>query len=141
MQTVVVTVKETVVTQVEVTKVAEIVREVVVTSTPEAKPKVLRVNMGAYPDMIDPQRGSFVNEVAHLQARTEGLTRLNEKLETVPAAAAKWNYNDDGTQLVFTLRPDLKYSDGSMLNAERYAYSIKRNVNPDTGGRIRSDHR
>ena len=55
-QTVVVTVKETVVSQVEVTKVVETVKEVVATPTPEAKPKVLRVNMGAYPDMIDPQK-------------------------------------------------------------------------------------
>ena len=133
-QTVVVTVKETVVSQVEVTRVAETVKEVVVTSTPEAQPKVLRVNMGAYPDMIDPQKSSFVDEIAHLQLVYEGLTRLNEKLETVPAAATEWEYNDDATQLVFTMRPGLKYSDGTPLNAERYAYAIKRNVNPDTAG-------
>lgn len=133
-QTVVVTVKETVVTQVEVTKVVETVKEVVATSTPEAKPKVLRVNMGAYPDTIDPQRSSFLEEIAHLQLIYEGLTRLSENLETVPAAAAKWKYNDDATQLVFTLRPDLTYSDGSLLNAERFAYAIRRNINPETAG-------
>ena len=30
--------------------------------------------------------------------------------------------------------PDLKYSDGTPLNAERYAYAIKRNINPETAG-------
>ena len=133
-QTVVVTAKETVVSQVEVTKVVETVKEVVATPTPEARAKVLRVNMGAYPDMIDPQKSSFVDEIAHLQLVYEGLTRLNEKLETVPAAAAEWKYNDDATQLVFTMQPGLKYSDGSLVNAERFAYAIKRNVNPDTAG-------
>ena len=28
---------------------------------------VLRVNLGTYPDIIDPQKSSFVNEIAHLQ--------------------------------------------------------------------------
>ena len=133
-QTVVVTVKETVVSQVEVTKVVETIKEVVATPTPEARPKVLRINLGAYPDIIDPQKSAITFEIAHLQLIYDGLTRLNEKLETIPAAAAKWKYNDDATQLVFTLRPDLKYSDGSLLNAERYAYAIKRNINPETAG-------
>lgn len=51
----------------------------------------------------------------------EGLTRLDPNLETVPAAAKSWAYNDDATQLTFTLRPDLTYSDGSLLNAARFA--------------------
>ena len=56
-QTVVVTVKETVVA--EVTKVVEVEKEkiVEVTPVPEAGPKVLRVNLATYPDIIDPQIG------------------------------------------------------------------------------------
>ncbi len=95
---------------------------------------MLRVNLATYPDIIDPQKSSFVNEIAHLQLMYEGLTRLDEDLATVPGAAAEWKYNDDATQLVFTLQPDLKYSDGTPLNAERYAYAIKRNINPETAG-------
>jgi len=133
-QTVVVTVKETVVSEVtkEVEKVVE--KEVVATPTPEPNPKTLRVNLGTYPDIIDPQKSSFVNEIAHLQLMYEGLTRLDKDLNTVPGAAASWKYNDDATQLVFTLQPDLKYSDGTPLNAERFAYAIKRNINPETAG-------
>ena len=133
-QTVVVTVKETVVA--EVTKVVEVEKEkiVEVTPVPEAGPKTLRVNLATYPDIIDPQKSSFVNEIAHLQLMYEGLTRLDKDLATVPGAAASWEYNEDATQLVFTLQPDLKYSDGTPLNAERYAYAIKRNINPETAG-------
>ncbi len=109
---------------------------VVVQATPEPaqKEKVLRVNLGTYPDTIDPQKSSFVNEIAHLNLIYEGLTRFNEKLETVPGAAESWEYNDDATELTFKLRPDLKYSDGSPLNAARFAYSIKRNIDPHTAG-------
>ena len=127
-ETVVQTVKETVVSEVE-TKV-----DVVVTATPEPTAKTLRVNLGTYPDIIDPQKSSFVNEIAHLQMMYEGLTRADGELATVPGAAASWEYNDDATQLTFTLQPDLKYSDGSLLNAERFAYSIMRNINPETAG-------
>jgi oligopeptide transport system substrate-binding protein len=113
-------------------------KEIVVTATPApvVKPKVLRINpgTGTYPDILDPQKSSFVGEIAHLQLIYEGLTRFNEKLETVPGAAEKWVYNTEGTELTFTLRKDLKYSDGSLVNATRFAYSIKRNVNPTTAG-------
>ncbi len=110
--------------------------EKVITATPApvAKPKVLRINLGTYPDIIDPQKSSFVNEIAHLKLIYEGLTTLNDKLETIPGAAEKWEYNADATELTFTLRDGLKYSDGSLLNAKRFEYSILRNINPDTAG-------
>ena len=41
--------------------------EPVATDAPvvEEKPAILRVNTGTYPDIIDPQKSSFVNEIAH----------------------------------------------------------------------------
>lgn len=109
---------------------------VVVTATPEpvTKPAVLRINLGSYPDIIDPQKSSFVNEIAHLQLIYEGLTRLDHDLVTVPGAAEKWEYNADATEITFTLRKDLKYSDGTLLNAKRFEYAILRNINPETAG-------
>ena len=66
------------------------------------------------------------------------LTRQDGELATVPAAAESWTYNDDATQLTFTLREGLKYGDGSPLNAERFAYSIRRNIDPATAGEYAS---
>jgi oligopeptide transport system substrate-binding protein len=102
--------------------------------TPEPGPKVLRVNLGTYPDIMDPQKSSFVNEIAHLKLIYEGLTKLDSNLETVPGAAEKWEYNADATELTFTLREGLKYSDGSVLNAMRFRDAILRNINPETAG-------
>jgi oligopeptide transport system substrate-binding protein len=124
--------------------------EVVVTATPDpnaaapvapapaAGPQVLRINLGSYPDIIDPQKSSFVNEIAHLQMFYEGLTRLDENLETIPAAAESWEYNDDATQVSFTVREGLTYSDGVLLNAARFHYSLIRNINPETAGEYAS---
>lgn len=105
---------------------------------PAAPSQTLRVNLGSYPDTIDPQKSSFVNEIAHLKLMYEGLTRLDAKLETVPGSAEKWEYNSDATELTFTLRPNLKYSDGSLLNAKRFEYSILRNIDPNTAGEYAS---
>jgi len=131
-------VRETVVVPQTVVAAQTVVAEqtVVVPATAEAAAtdKVLRVNIGTYPDIVDPQKSSFVNEIAHLNLIYEGLTRFNEKLETVPGAAESWEYSDDATQLTFKIRPGLMYSDGTPLNAARYKYSLMRNINPETAG-------
>ncbi len=123
----------------EVVKEVEKQVNVVVTATPDAaampkKEKTLRVNLGTWPDVIDPQKSSFVNEIAHLKLVYEGLTKLDGKLATVPGSAEKWEYNKEQTELTFTLRKGLKYSDGSPLNAKRFEFSILRNINPATAG-------
>ncbi|MCC7164702.1 MAG: peptide ABC transporter substrate-binding protein [Anaerolineae bacterium] len=131
-------VRETVVVPQTVVAAQTVVAQqtVVVPATPEptAAEKVLRINLGSYPDIVDPQKSSFVNEIAHLNLIYEGLTKFNEKLETVPGAAESWEYNDDATQLTFKIRPGLKYSDGTPLNAARFRYSLMRNINPETAG-------
>ena len=100
--------------------------------------KVLRVHHTGYPDVVDPQKSSFGNEIDILSLVYEGLTRLDTNLETIPAAAESWEYNDDATQITFHLRPDLKYSDGSPLTAENFRYAIERNCDPATAGEYQS---
>jgi oligopeptide transport system substrate-binding protein len=106
----------------------------VATELSTSGPSVLRINMGTFPDIIDPQKSSSVNEIAVLKMVYEGLTRLDGDLNTVPAAAESWEYNEDATQLVFTLRDGLTYSDGSPLNAARFEYSFHRNTDPTMAG-------
>src|SRR5215207_8157656 len=100
--------------------------------------KVLRVMQEVYPDVVDPQKSSYGIEIAVLALPYEGLTRLDSNLETVPAAAESWEYNDDATQITFHLRPDLKYSDGSPLTAENFRYAVERTCDPVTAGEYQS---
>ena len=104
----------------------------------ETGPQTLRINLGTYPDVIDPQKSSFVNEIATLKQVYMGLSTFNEKLETVPGSAESWKFNDDATQLTFTLKKDLKYSDGTTLNAKRFEYAFQRNIDPTTAGEYAS---
>ena len=73
-------------------------------------------------------------EIDILQLVYEGLTRLDTNQETVPAAAESWAYNDDATQITFTLRSDLTYSDGSPITAENFRYAVERTCDPQTAG-------
>src|SRR5215208_244155 len=57
--------------------------------------KVLRVHHVTYPDVVDPQKSSFTNEIDILALAYEGLTRLDTNQETVPGAAESWEYNED----------------------------------------------
>jgi oligopeptide transport system substrate-binding protein len=99
---------------------------------------VLRVQHAFYPDVVDPQKSSFTNEIDILALVYEGLTRLDTNQETVPAAAESWEYNDDATQITFHLREGLKYSDGSLLTAENFRYAVERTCDPVTAGEYQS---
>jgi oligopeptide transport system substrate-binding protein len=100
--------------------------------------KVLRVMQEVYPDVVDPQKSSYGIEIAVLALPYEGLTRLDSNLETVPAAAESWEYNEDATQITFHLREGLKYSDGSPLTAENFRYAVERTCDPVTAGEYQS---
>jgi oligopeptide transport system substrate-binding protein len=100
--------------------------------------KVLRVQQPVFPDVIDPQKASFASEIAVLTLNYEGLTRQDSNLKLVGAAAESWEFSQDGLTLTFHLRHDLKYSDGSTLNASNFVYAIQRNCDPRTAGQYQS---
>jgi peptide/nickel transport system substrate-binding protein len=54
------------------------------------------------------------------------VTTLNAKGDVQPGLASSWKYAADGTSVTFTLRPGLKFSDGSPLTATSVAENIKR---------------
>ncbi len=112
--------------------------EVPAATAAPAAGNVLRVHQPNYPDVFDPQKSSYSAEIVLLAQNYEGLTRLNEKLETVPAAAEKWEYNADATELTFTLRDGLKYSDGSPLTSKNFVYAAQRTCDPNTAGEYQS---
>jgi len=92
--------------------------------------KVLRANLVTWPDTMDPQDASVANEIGVLTLAYEGLTRLDKDLKTVPAAAEKWEYNTDATEITFHLRDNLKYSDGSPLTAQDFVNAVYRSLDP-----------
>lgn len=62
----------------------------------------------------------------------EGLTIYDAKGEIVPGAAESWTVSDDGTVYTFKLRDNGKWSDGSPVTAEDFAFAMRRVEDPKT---------
>jgi oligopeptide transport system substrate-binding protein len=108
------------------------------TFAPGAKPKILRINLGARPENLDPQRASARAEFAILQLAYEGLTRVDEKGAVLPGAAERWEFGNDGKTLTFYLRKNLKRTDGAALTAKDFEYVLTRLVDPRVGAPYQS---
>lgn len=55
-----------------------------------------------------------------------GLTKLSTTGEVEPDLAEKWEYNDSGDAVTFTLRPDLVFTDGTTVDAAAVKSSLER---------------
>ena len=102
-------------------------------TAPGVKPKVLRINLDARPENLDPQRASSSAEFAILQLVYEGLTRVDEKGEVLPGAAERWEFSTDGKILTFHVRAGLKRADGARLTAKDFESALKHLVDPRVG--------
>jgi len=96
--------------------------------------KVLRIHQTTFPENLDPQKSSFTSEIAVLALNYEGLTRQDSELNTVPAAAESWEFNEDATQLTFHIRDGLTYSDGTPITSENFRFAVERTCDPNTAG-------
>ena len=59
-----------------------------------------------------------------------GLVEIAPNLEAVPELAESWESPDPQT-IIFTLRPDLTFSDGSPLTAEDVVFTYETILDPD----------
>jgi oligopeptide transport system substrate-binding protein len=96
----------------------------------------ITTNTGSEPDTIDPQKESFVNEVAQTMMVYESLMTFDPKtLKPIPGAAKEApKLSSDGLTYTYTLRDGLKYSDGSAVTAKDFAYGFTRLCDPNVAG-------
>ncbi|MEG0304952.1 MAG: ABC transporter substrate-binding protein [Oscillospiraceae bacterium] len=92
----------------------------------------LSVCTGPNPDTIDPALNSAVDGGILITHAFEGLYSLDTKGVPVPAQAKDVKISEDGLTYTFTLRDDLKWSDGTPLTAKDFAYSWTRAIDPNT---------
>jgi oligopeptide transport system substrate-binding protein len=90
-------------------------------------------NNRAEPESIDPHFATGVPDNNIVIQMFEGLmTRQADWATLAPGQAESYKISEDGLTYTFTLRPNLKWSDGSPLTAEDFAYSFRRAVHPAT---------
>lgn len=52
-------------------------------------------------------------------------------LDLVPCLATEWEVTEDGREWTFKLRPDVKFHDGTPMNADAVVYTFARILDPD----------
>ena len=95
---------------------------------------IVRINLGTWPDNLDPQQASFVNEIAHIELLYQPLVVVGPDLKPAPGAAESWTVSEDGKTYTFKLKAGQKYSDGQPLTAKNFEYAWKRAADPRVGG-------
>lgn len=85
---------------------------------------------GSPPTSWDPARQGDAETASTLAQVYEGVTAFDDQARVQPALASSWSVEEDGRRIVFQLRPDLRFSDGSDLTAQDVVDSWLRLVEP-----------
>ncbi|MDG2155446.1 MAG: peptide ABC transporter substrate-binding protein, partial [Gammaproteobacteria bacterium] len=93
---------------------------------------VLRKSNGAEPQTLDPHKAEGVPAANILRDIYEGLTIEAPNGDLLPGVAESWTIDESGTEYVFQLRKNAKWSNGEQLTAADFVYSFRRALNPAT---------
>ncbi|MEE8816419.1 MAG: ABC transporter substrate-binding protein [Lachnospiraceae bacterium] len=94
---------------------------------------VMRINLASEPDHLDPALNSAVDGACLASNSFVGLYTNDKDGNIVPALAdGDPEVSEDGTEYTVHMKKDLKWSDGSDLNANDIVYSWKRAADPAT---------
>lgn len=87
----------------------------------------LEIAIDSAPAGLDPHLITAFNSVLIVQANIyQGLTDLDADLAVVPGLAESWEVSEDGLSYTFSLREGVLFHDGSTMEAEDVAASIRR---------------
>jgi peptide/nickel transport system substrate-binding protein len=92
----------------------------------------LRISSDQADNVIHPLLTRVNVEYLSTELLYNNLTRLTADMGIEPDLAESWKPSDDLTEWVFTLRPGVKFHDGSVLTAKDVEATFKAILNPDT---------
>ena len=92
----------------------------------------LRMYLASEPDKLDPALNSTVDGAILAINSFAGLFTYDAEQKQVPDLAESYTVSDDGLTYTFTLKDDLKWSNGDTLDASDFVYSWNRAVDPAT---------
>ena len=87
----------------------------------------LTMGMVLEPPHLDPTAGAAaaIDEVVYANV-FEGLTRINQNAEVLPALAESWSISESGLTYTFKLRTGVVFHDGSAFDSSDVVFSLNR---------------
>jgi oligopeptide transport system substrate-binding protein len=82
------------------------------------------------PNANDPNQGPDPNSALALSMLYSGLVRTDQHLNIIPDQAT-WDISPDGRVYTFHLKNNLRFSDGTLITAQTYVYSLTRALLPE----------
>ena len=101
------------------------------TPAPTAEPKILRTNNAFEPGSLDPALAQGTHDSWVLDHTFEGLTKKDVDGKIVLGMAKEYKLADDDVTYTFTLRDDIKWSNGDPVTAYDFEFAWKRALDPD----------
>jgi oligopeptide transport system substrate-binding protein len=98
-----------------------------------AAEQVITVNWGTEPPSLDPGLATDTTSSNILLNIMDPLITLDDDLNPVDHAAESHSESEDGKTVTFTLRDDLKWTNGDPVTAEDFEWSWKRTISPELG--------
>ncbi|MBI3591069.1 MAG: peptide ABC transporter substrate-binding protein [Candidatus Melainabacteria bacterium] len=95
-------------------------------------PGTLRLNLGFEPDTLDWAKATDSYSFDVITNIMAGLTKYNNKLQSIPSLAKNWTVSNGGKTYIFYLNKDAKWSDGRPLTSTDFVYGWQRILNPHT---------
>ena len=102
------------------------------TTKASADKQVLRYPVIGDVSTVDPALVEDTDSAFVINNLYTGLVTLDDNLAPKLQMASSYKASDDGLTYTFTLKPNMKFSDGTPLTSQDIAYSINRTLLPDT---------
>ena len=100
------------------------------------KDNIMRYISGSEPESLDPQFVTGQPEARLMMAMYDGLVEYHPKtMEPIPAIAESWEMSPDGTEYIFHLRKNAKFSNGDPITAKDFVYTFRRGLSPELASR------
>ncbi|RMG06319.1 MAG: peptide ABC transporter substrate-binding protein [Acidobacteria bacterium] len=100
--------------------------------TEPPKENMLRYVSGSEPESLDPQIPTGQPEARILMALYDGLVEYHPKtMAPIPAIAERWEISPDGTEFIFYLRRNARFSNGDPITAYDFVYTFRRGLDPE----------
>lgn len=96
----------------------------------------LRYVTGSEPESLDPALPNGQPEARLLMALYDGLIEYHPKtMEPIPGLAESWEISEDGTEYIFHIRKNGKFSNGEPITAKDFVYTLRRGFKPELASR------